>query len=79
LARSRPVIEALREIAARHGATPAQAALNWLLHFNGETVVAIPGATKVGQARDNAAAMAFKLTKDELDHMDRVSAWYKKS
>ena len=77
MARSRPVVEALREIAARYKATPAQVALNWLIHFHGETVVAIPGATKAGQARDNAAAMTFILTRDELDHLDRVSAFYK--
>ena len=78
MARSRAVIEALVEIASRYKATPAQVALNWLIHFHGESVVAIPGATKVGQARDNAGAMAFALTRDELDHLDRVSAFYKK-
>ena len=78
MARSRPVIEALGEIAGRYKATPAQVALNWLIHFHGETVVAIPGATKAAQARDNAWAMSFTLTRDELDHLDRVSAFYKK-
>jgi len=74
MAESRPVIDALREIGARHGATPAQAALNWLIHAHGETVVAIQGATKESQARDNVGAMTFKLTPDEIDHLDRVSA-----
>jgi aryl-alcohol dehydrogenase-like predicted oxidoreductase len=74
LEKSRPVIEALREVAAKLGRTPAQVALNWLVHFHGETVVAIPGATKASQAQDNAASLAFELTKDELDYLDRVSA-----
>jgi aryl-alcohol dehydrogenase-like predicted oxidoreductase len=78
MAKSRPVIEALREIAPRYKATPAQVALNWLIHFHGDIVVAIPGATKVGQARDNAEALTFALTRDELDHLDRVSAFAKK-
>jgi aryl-alcohol dehydrogenase-like predicted oxidoreductase len=73
LARSRGVIEALREIAGRRDATPAQIALNWLFAFHGETVVVIPGATRVPQAADNAAAMGIVLSKDELDHLDRVS------
>jgi aryl-alcohol dehydrogenase-like predicted oxidoreductase len=77
LARSRPVIEALREIGARHGAAPAQVALNWLVTFHGETVVAIPGASREAQARDNAGAMGFVLTRDEMDHLDRVSAPFK--
>lgn len=78
LARSRPVIEALREIGARRGATAAQVALAWLVQFSGETVVAISGATKATQAKDNAGALNIRLTKDELDHLDRVSAGFKK-
>ena len=77
LARSRPVIEALRKIGARRGATAAQVALAWLVQFSGETVFAIPGATKAAQARENAGALSVLLTKDELDHLDRVSAEYK--
>jgi aryl-alcohol dehydrogenase-like predicted oxidoreductase len=77
LDRSRPVIDALREIGARHAATPAQVALNWLVTFHGETVVAIPGATRAAQAKDNAGAMSFRLTKDELDHLDKASAAFK--
>ena len=61
LGRSRPVVDALREIAAAHGATPGQIALAWLTTFYGETVVAIPGATSERQAarkcrRDGIAA-----------------------
>jgi aryl-alcohol dehydrogenase-like predicted oxidoreductase len=78
LARSRPVIDALREIGARHAATAAQVALAWIVQFSGETVVAISGATKAAQAKDNAGALNIRLTKDELDHLDRVSAGFKK-
>jgi aryl-alcohol dehydrogenase-like predicted oxidoreductase len=77
LARSRPVIEALREIGGRRGATAAQVALAWLVQFSGETVVAIPGASKAAQAQDNAAALNIRLTKDELDHLDWISAIFK--
>ena len=73
LEKSRPVIEALKEIGAQHAASPAQVALNWLFGAHGESVVVIPGATKTAQAASNAASMTFTLTADEIDHLDRVS------
>ncbi len=71
--RSRPLINAMEEIAARYQATPAQVALNWLIHSSGETVVTIPGATKVHQAQESAGAMAFRLSPDELGRLDELS------
>lgn len=73
---SRPVVEALQEIGARYDATPAQAALNWLIHFSGDTVVVIPGASKVYQAQESAAAMQFQLTAGELAELDQKSQEY---
>lgn len=76
LEKSRSVINALKELAGKYQVTPAQIALNWLIHFHGDVVVAIPGATKIRQAEDNARSMHFKLTKDELDYLDNVSKDY---
>jgi aryl-alcohol dehydrogenase-like predicted oxidoreductase len=73
LARSRPLIEALRAVAAAHAATPSQVALSWLVRFHGTTVVAIPGATSVEQARENAGAMALTLDPGDLARLDRCS------
>jgi aryl-alcohol dehydrogenase-like predicted oxidoreductase len=73
LERTRPLINAMDEIAARYKATIAQVALNWLIHFNGEVVVAIPGATKASQAAESAGAMKFRLSQDELDQLDKLS------
>jgi aryl-alcohol dehydrogenase-like predicted oxidoreductase len=70
---SLPVISALEEIAQKYNVTPGQVALNWVIHFNGELVVAIPGATRAQQASDNAAAMYFKLSDAELARLDEVS------
>jgi len=70
---SRPLVVAMEEIAARHSATPAQVALNWVIHFQGETVVTIPGATKVHQAQESAGAMQFRLSEDELARLDELS------
>jgi aryl-alcohol dehydrogenase-like predicted oxidoreductase len=47
--------------------------LNWLINFHGDTVVAIPGATKVKQAEENAAAMSFKLSAEEMARIDELS------
>jgi aryl-alcohol dehydrogenase-like predicted oxidoreductase len=71
---SRPLIEAMDEIAARYpGANCAQVALNWVINAHGSIVVTIPGATKVYQAQDAAAAMHFKLTQAELDRLSAIS------
>jgi len=79
LENSRPVIEALRRVAPAYGATPAQAALNWLIARHGDAVVAIPGAAKPGQVDDFAAAMSFRLSEEDMAELDRVSAVFKKT
>ncbi len=71
--RSRPLVEALEAIAPRYDATPAQVALNWVINFQGDTVVAIPGATRVSQAADSAGAMRFQLSAAELAQLDELS------
>jgi len=62
-ARLRPLIAALGEIATRHGATPAQVALAWLIRK--PNVVAIPGASSVNQMEQNAAAADIDLSDEE--------------
>jgi len=74
LEKTRPVIRALKELAGKYQATPSQVALNWLINFQGEVVVAIPGATKVAQAKENVGALRFQLTKDEMDDLGKISA-----
>ena len=76
LERSRPLMNALEEVARSYGVTPGQVALNWLLHFHGDVVVAIPGATSPAQARENAGAMEFHLMKNELQRLDELSQSY---
>jgi aryl-alcohol dehydrogenase-like predicted oxidoreductase len=71
--RSRKLVNAMDEIATKYGATIAQVALNWLINFNGEIVVAIPAATKVRQAEENAGAMTFRLSVDEMARLDDLS------
>ncbi len=73
LKKSEPLINMLRELAKNYKVTPAQVALNWTVHFHGDFVVAIPGATSAEQARDNARALSFKLKKTELEGLDAIS------
>ena len=73
LRRSRPLIDELRRIAAAHGATPSQVALNWLTRIHGDAVVVIPGALNAEQARENVGALEFTLGAEEVDRLDRVS------
>jgi aryl-alcohol dehydrogenase-like predicted oxidoreductase len=70
---SRPLVAALEEIGQKYQATPAQVALNWVIWFNGELVVTIPGATKTQHATENAAAMRFRLSDAELSRLDELS------
>ena len=71
--RSRKLVETMETIGAGYGATPAQVALNWVISFSGESVVTIPGATKVKQAVESAGAMQFRLTDAELSQLDALS------
>jgi len=73
VARSRELVAALEEVAAAHDATAAQVALSWVINFHGETVVAIPAATNVSQAQQNAGAMRLELTEEEMARLDALS------
>jgi diketogulonate reductase-like aldo/keto reductase len=61
---------ALRDVAARHGATAAQVALAWLLRQDG--MIVIPKATNQQHVRDNRAAADLVLTPEDLSALDRA-------
>jgi aryl-alcohol dehydrogenase-like predicted oxidoreductase len=73
LEKSQPVIDLLKSLAVKYEVTPSQIALNWLIHFQGETVVAIPGATKAKHVKENTGAMKFRLSKEDMMMLDEVS------
>jgi aryl-alcohol dehydrogenase-like predicted oxidoreductase len=73
LEKSKPVIDHLRKLAEKYNATPSQIALNWLIHFQGETVVVIPGATKTRHAEENAGTIKFRLSEEDLLALDKIS------
>ena len=74
LARTAPLIAELRAVAEAHDATPGQVALAWLVTYYGEAVVAIPGASRPEHAAESAGAMDLRLTADEIDRIDQLSA-----
>jgi diketogulonate reductase-like aldo/keto reductase len=63
---------ALKKIAARLGATPAQVALAWVLHQDG--VCAIPQSGKPEHVRENRGALDVRLTLQDLADLDRTFA-----
>ena len=71
--RTRPLIDSLGILGDKYGVTAGQVALNWLIHYHGDTVVAIPGASKVRHAQENIGAMTFQLSKEELEHLSDAS------
>jgi diketogulonate reductase-like aldo/keto reductase len=60
-----PVLSAVAE---RHGATPAQIALAWVIREDG--VVAIPKAARTSHVRENRGAADIRLTKRDLEELD---------
>jgi aryl-alcohol dehydrogenase-like predicted oxidoreductase len=61
---NRKLADAVKEIAAKKGCTPAQLALAWVL-AQGEDFVPIPGTKRVKYLEDNMGAVDVKLTADE--------------
>lgn len=57
----------LTRIAARHGTTPAQIALAWLLELS-PVMLAIPGTGSIAHLEENIAAGSIRLT--EADHAE---------
>lgn len=66
------VTEAVREVSARHGKTPAQGAINWLLMTPGITAP-IVGARNAVQARENIGATGWRFTDEEYAEIDEAS------
>lgn len=75
--KSLPVVSLVKELAVKYNVSPAQIALNWLINFHGNTVVAIPGATKASHVRENTGVMSFRLSDDDMERLDKISLGFK--
>jgi aryl-alcohol dehydrogenase-like predicted oxidoreductase len=69
-----PVIHLLRQIGERYSKTPSQVALRWLIE--NPIVLPIPGAKNGRQATENAGALTFSLTSEEIESLNQATmAW----
>jgi aryl-alcohol dehydrogenase-like predicted oxidoreductase len=59
------IVQAVRQIAGRHGASAAQVALAWLL-AQGDHIVPIPGVKRLATMEDSIGAAGLELTVDDL-------------
>jgi aryl-alcohol dehydrogenase-like predicted oxidoreductase len=66
-----PVISLLRQLGEKHGRTPAQVALNWLIAQG--NVIVIAGAKTPEQVRQNAGALGWRLSDEEVAQLKQVS------
>lgn len=64
------VVSELRRVGDAHDRTPAQVALRWLID---KGTVPIPGAKNAEQATQNAGALGWTLSADELARLDAVT------
>jgi aryl-alcohol dehydrogenase-like predicted oxidoreductase len=71
-----PVLNLMREIGEKYSKTPSQVAIRWLIE--NPTVLPIPGAKNGAQAADDAAALSFSLTPEEVEALSQATvAWRK--
>ncbi len=60
----------VRQIAERHGASPTQVVLAWLL-ARSPAILPIPGTGSLGHLEENVAAAALELTGEEVAELNR--------
>ncbi len=67
------VVDLVKSVANRKGATPAQVALAWLLARK-PWIVPIPGTTKLHRLEENLGAVNVELTEADLREIDDTSS-----
>jgi len=69
-----PVVALLRRVGERYSKSPAQVALRWLIE--NESILPIPGAKNGKQAAENAGALTFSLTPEDIEGLSQATmAW----
>jgi aryl-alcohol dehydrogenase-like predicted oxidoreductase len=69
IAANQAIVRVVRDVAGRHGVTPAQVALAWTL-AQGPHVVPIPGTKRLRYLEENMAAAGLRLEPDDLVDLD---------
>lgn len=70
------LVQLVKGVAERKGATPAQVALAWLLAQK-PWLVPIPGTTKLHRLEENLGAVKVELTQSDLKQIDEASSTLK--
>ena len=66
------IVEAVRDVAGRKGATPAQIALAWVLAL-GDDLAPIPGTRRTDRLEENAAAADVELEAADLEELNGIA------
>ena len=67
------LVDLLRDVARRKGATPTQIALAWLLAKK-TWIVPIPGTTRLDRLEENLGASDVALNPDDLQAIDLAAS-----
>jgi aryl-alcohol dehydrogenase-like predicted oxidoreductase len=67
------LVEMIKRVAERKGATPAQVALAWLLAQKA-WIVPIPGTTKLHRLEENLGAVNVELNLNDLKEIDEAAS-----
>jgi aryl-alcohol dehydrogenase-like predicted oxidoreductase len=67
------LVDLVKAVAERKGATPAQVALAWLLAQK-PWIVPIPGTTKLHRLEENLGAVNVELTEEDLTQIDEAAS-----
>ncbi|KAF9031837.1 Aldo/keto reductase [Hymenopellis radicata] len=66
------LVEKIGEVGKRHGATPGQTALAWVL-AQGENITVIPGTKRINYLEENVGADNVKLSKEEVAEIRKAA------
>ena len=67
------LVDLVKAVAERKGATPAQVALAWLLAQK-PWIVPIPGTTKLHRLEENLGAVNIELTENDLKQIEEAAS-----
>jgi aryl-alcohol dehydrogenase-like predicted oxidoreductase len=70
------IVETVKMVAARHGCTPAQVAMAWVL-AQGNDIVPIPGTKRRKYLAENLGALDLRLTADDFAQIGALASTVK--
>ena len=73
MAANRKLVDIVKSVAQRHGATPAQVALAWIL-MEAPDAVPIPGTKRRSYLDDNLGAANLRLTAEDMAELNRLAS-----